>query len=53
MQVRAQSAKEHIQRSEYEQDQEAKACSYGPGKVPAILITPIPEEPEVCAMVYV
>ena len=52
MQVRPQSAKEHHQRREYEQDQEAKACSYGPGKAPAILITPIPEEPEVCAMMY-
>ncbi|BCS25070.1 uncharacterized protein APUU_41514S [Aspergillus puulaauensis] len=43
MQVRPQSAKEHIQRTEDEQDQEAKACSYGSGKV---LITSIPEEPE-------
>jgi hypothetical protein len=44
VQIRPQSARQEFQR-EYGQVQ---ANMYGPGKVPAILITTIPEEPEVC-----
>lgn len=44
VQIRPQSARKGFQR-EYGQ---AQANMYEPGKVPAILITTIPEEPEVC-----
>lgn len=46
MQIRPQSARsDNLKKDEQAQTQ---ACTHGPGKVPPIMITPIPEEPEVC-----
>ncbi|KAL2828057.1 hypothetical protein BDW59DRAFT_160008 [Aspergillus cavernicola] len=50
MQIRPQSrgdirSREDGQAKEYRQEYR-QANGYGPGKVPAILITPVPEEPE-------